>query len=51
VVVPEPGKTDWLPLAMAAVFFLLLRSGKCGVTTVVGLGAFAGLAAGLLGAM
>ena len=49
VVVPEPGKTDLLPLAMAAVFFLLLRSGKCGVTTVVGIGALAGLAAGWLG--
>jgi chromate transporter len=51
VVVPEPGKTDLLPLAMAAVFFLLLRSGKCGVTTVVALGALTGLAAGWLGAL
>lgn len=49
VVVPEPGKTDLLPLAMAVVFFLLLRSGKCGVTAVVGLGALVGLAAGWLG--
>jgi chromate transporter len=50
VVVTEPGETDWLPLVMAAVFFLLLRSGKCGVTAVVGLGALAGLLAGWLGA-
>lgn len=49
VVVPEPGETDLLPLALAAVFWLLLRFGKCGVTAVVGLGALAGLAAGWLG--
>ncbi|HSP41242.1 MAG TPA: chromate efflux transporter [Luteolibacter sp.] len=50
VVVPAPGKTDLLPLAMAAAFFLLLRSGKCGVITIVSLGALAGLAAVWLGA-
>ena len=49
VVVPEPGEADFLPLALAAGFFLLLRSGKCGVTGIVGLGALAGLAAGWLG--
>ncbi|MFZ9936218.1 MAG: hypothetical protein ACO3JG_04085 [Luteolibacter sp.] len=48
--VPEPGETDFLPLALAAGFFLLLRSGKCGVTGIVGLGALAGLAAGWFGA-
>jgi len=51
VVVSEPGQPDLLPLAMAAVIFLLLRSGKCGVTTVVGIGALAGLVAGWLGAV
>lgn len=50
VVVPEPGKADFMPLALAAVLFLLLRSGRCGVVAVVAIGAFAGLAAGWLGA-
>ena len=49
VVIPQPGKIDLLPLALAVVFFLLLRSGKCGVVTVVGLGSLAGLTAGALG--
>jgi chromate transporter len=49
VVVPAAGKIDLLPLAMAAVFFVLMQRGKCGVASLVAIGALAGLAAGLLG--
>jgi chromate transporter len=48
VAVPEPGRFDPLPLALAAVFFLLLQKRKCGVIAIVGLGALAGLAAGFI---
>lgn len=46
VAVPEPGRIDWLPLLLAAVFYLLLWKKKCGVIAIVGLGALAGLAVG-----
>jgi chromate transporter len=42
--VPEPGRFDPVPPALAAVFLLLLWKGKCGVTGIVGLGGIAGLA-------
>lgn len=43
VVRPESGGFDFVPLALAAVFFYLLQTKKCGVITIVGLGAIAGL--------
>jgi chromate transporter len=49
LVVPEPGRFDALPLALAAVFFVLMQKRKCGVIAIVGLGALAGLAAGFAG--
>ncbi len=45
---PEPGRMDVVPLLLAAVFFVLLWKKKCGVITIVGLGALAGLAVGFI---
>jgi len=45
---PAPGRIDFIPLVLAAIFFLLLWKKKCGVIGIVGLGALAGLAIGFL---
>jgi len=41
---PEPNRVDYLPLLLAAIFFVMLWKQKCGVIPIVGLGALAGLA-------
>jgi chromate transporter len=51
VAVPEPGRIDLVPLLLAAVFYVLLWKKKCGVITIVGLGALAGLAVSSLRAL
>lgn len=51
VAVPQPGRFDPVPLVLAAVFFVLLYKQKCGVITIVGLGALAGLAASFIRAL
>jgi chromate transporter len=48
IIFPEPGRMDLVPLVLAVVFFGLLYKQKCGVITIVGLGALAGLAVSLL---
>jgi chromate transporter len=48
---PQPGNFDAVPLVLAAVFFLLLWKKKCGVITIVALGALAGLAVASLRAL
>jgi chromate transporter len=46
---PEPGKSDAVPLALAAVFLILLQTGKATVPAIIGLGAACGLLIYLIG--
>jgi chromate transporter len=43
VIRPEPGGFDWIPLALALGFLVLLRKAKWDVLAIVGLGAAVGL--------
>jgi len=46
---PEIGKFDGVPLALAAVFLVLLQTKKAGVPAIIGLGAASGLLIALIG--
>ena len=48
IIVPEPGRADYLGTGLAVVFFVLLQRFKWDVLWVVGAGAAAGLAAAAL---